>query len=508
MPDKAFALRAGRHLGPTLLTAVILVGFAFILPSATDLALGVNIGVAAIAAVGLTLTIGGAGQFSLGQAGFMAIGGYGTAYLMLDREMAFLPALSLAVPLALVVGVLVGYVALRLHGHYLAMATLAVGTAIYGFLMRPGPLGGVNGYAPIPFPEIFGYRFTTPRPVPPRRGDADPGAARLRWLLSARMGRELAALRDDEVAAASVGVNITARKVQIFAISAGIGALAGGVNAPLQTAIDPSLFSAGDLHPAVRDGDPRRARQHLRRGRRRGAGDLADLGGAGPGSWALTVLGIIVIASWPRCRTASGNPAIGRNLLARCAARTARARSRGCRMRTPGTAEARGSPALRRADRRLGRELHRRQGRDPRDHRPERRGKTTLLNLLSGLHRPIPAPSHRRRRRDALAQPQAGDQARLVRTFQTVRLFSSMSSENLMVAARTVACPPRPGPASTRPRRLSLTRWPPSAATALSYGLQRRVELARVMVADPAVVLLDEPAAGLSPQERRDLAGR
>src|SRR5690606_39784531 len=129
--------------------------------------------------------------------------------------------------------------------------------------------------------------------------------------------------------------------------------------------------------------------------------------------------------------------------------------------------------------------------------------------LLSGLARPSSGsvlsggedvtrwPSHRLVTR-----------ARLVRTFQTVRLFSSMSVlQNLMVAARTTA-----GPAQARERvedvlrRLSLDDLAGEPATALSYGLQRRVELARVMVADPAVVLLDEPAAGLSPQERGDLA--
>jgi len=140
---------------------------------------------------------------------------------------------------------------------------------------------------------------------------------------------------------------------------------------------------------------------------------------------------------------------------------------------------------------------------------PNGAGKTTLLNLLSGLDRPSSGsvliggedvtrwPSHRLVTR-----------ARLVRTFQTVRLFSSMSVlQNLMVAARTTA-----GPAQARERvedvlrRLSLDDLADEPATALSYGLQRRVELARVMVADPAVVLLDEPAAGLSPQERGDLA--
>ncbi|WP_141578386.1 branched-chain amino acid ABC transporter permease [Actinomadura sp. WMMA1423] len=276
---------------------MLLIGFAFTNPGATDLALGVNIGVAAIAAVGLTLTIGGAGQLALGQAGFMAVGAYGTAYLMRDREMPFLPALVLGVVGALLLGALVGYIALRLRGNYLAMATLAVGTGIHAFLMLPGPLGGANGFAPIPFPEILGHRLLDPRDqyllVAVALIAVLLGS---RWLLSARLGRELAAIRDDEVAARSVGVNITARKVQVFAISAGLGALAGGVNAPLQTAIDPSLFSTAvslQLFVMVILG---------------GLGNIygAVLGAAlvtwlisevpGGGSWALTVLGVIVIA--------------------------------------------------------------------------------------------------------------------------------------------------------------------------------------------------------------------
>ncbi len=140
-----------------------------------------------------------------------------------------------------------------------------------------------------------------------------------------------------------------------------------------------------------------------------------------------------------------------------------------------------------------------RQGRDPRRIiGPNGAGKTTLLNILSGLQRPSGGsvviggedvtrwPSHRLVAR-----------ARLVRTFQTVRLFSSMTvRENLMIAARTTT-----GPAQARERvegvlsRLSLDGLADDAAAALSYGLQRRVELARVLVADPAVVLLDEPAA-------------
>lgn len=140
---------------------------------------------------------------------------------------------------------------------------------------------------------------------------------------------------------------------------------------------------------------------------------------------------------------------------------------------------------------------------------PNGAGKTTLLNIVSGLQQPTRGtvrvgphevtgwPGHR-----------LVSRARLVRTFQTVRLFSSMSvRENVGIAARTVH---KTKDARIRTaavlERLGLSGHASDTATALSYGLQRRVELARVMVASPAVVLLDEPAAGLSPSERQDLA--
>ncbi len=140
---------------------------------------------------------------------------------------------------------------------------------------------------------------------------------------------------------------------------------------------------------------------------------------------------------------------------------------------------------------------------------PNGAGKTTLLNVLSGLQRPTQGtviigghdvtgwPGHR-----------LVSQARLVRTFQTVRLFASMTvRDNVSLAARIVH-----GPARARSRtdevltQLGLAEVQAERATTLSYGLQRRVELGRVIVAEPAVVLLDEPAAGLNPGERRDLA--
>jgi branched-chain amino acid transport system ATP-binding protein len=140
---------------------------------------------------------------------------------------------------------------------------------------------------------------------------------------------------------------------------------------------------------------------------------------------------------------------------------------------------------------------------------PNGAGKTTLLNIISGLQQPTRGrvrvgahevtgwPGHR-----LVAQ------ARVVRTFQTVRLFSSMSvRENVEIAGRTVhKAKDARAKAAAVLDRLGLSEHAADRATSLSYGLQRRVELARVMVASPAVVLLGEPAAGLSPTERQELA--
>ena len=291
------AVRMARNQLPTAVAAMALVLFSILNGDPAGLALGVNICIAAIAAVGLTLAIGSAGQLALGQAGFMAIGAYSTAYLMLDKGWSFIPALAVGVLLAMALGMVVGWIALRLHGNYLAMATLAVGSGIYALLVLPSRLGGANGYSPIPFPVIFGKEIIFPE----EQFWLAAGALLIvlfgvRLLLTSSSGRELVAMRDDEVAARTVGVNVTARKVQVFAVASAIGGVAGAVNAPLQTAIDPTLFSTavslqlfvmvvigglGNIYGAVL-----------------GAALVTWLLQAVPqsGSWALTLLGITVVA--------------------------------------------------------------------------------------------------------------------------------------------------------------------------------------------------------------------
>ncbi len=250
----------------------------------------------AIAALGLTVVCGRAGQLALGQAGFMAIGAYSVAYSTIKWDVPFLLALAGGTLIAFAFGLVLGWIALRLRGNYLAMATLAFGLIIYGLLQVNGPLGGPLGLLGIPPISIGSWEAVTPTQ---QYWFAWAVAAIVfvvcaLWLRG-RAGRELSALRDDEVAAGTMGINVTRLKLQAFGLSAIAGGLSGGIIAANSAVIDPTLFPPSIsflifLMVVV--------------------GGLGNLGGAvagaamvewliqlmpGTGDWAFTVLGAAVI---------------------------------------------------------------------------------------------------------------------------------------------------------------------------------------------------------------------
>ena len=255
--------------------AVVVGALLFFLLAANDyqLTVGGTVGIDALAAMGLTVVAGRAGQLALGQAGFMAVGAYAAAYGTTHMGISFIVAVIMGVAIAAFLGLVVGYIALRLRGNYLAMATLAFGAIIYGLLQVQGKLGGLGGIFGIPPLKLIGT-FDTPR-----------SAYLFIWAvvivafvavalyLRGRAGRELSALRDDELAAATVGVHNTFRKLQAFTLSAVLGAIAGSILAANSTVIDPSLFQPLDLVSDLPDDRDRRTRQPGRlggRGRDRG----------------------------------------------------------------------------------------------------------------------------------------------------------------------------------------------------------------------------------------------
>jgi branched-chain amino acid transport system permease protein len=183
------------------------------------------------ALAGLTVLTGLNGQISLGHGALMAVGAYATALLIGRAGWPLLPAMAAAAAITAVVGVLVGSVAARLRGPYLAGATLALAVGLPGLADRyPSAFGGENGVnvnPPTP-PSSLGATF------PLERWEAWIACAAalvvffaIANLLRSRLGRDFRAVRDDEVAAQLAGLNVARIQVLAFVISAACAGLAG-----------------------------------------------------------------------------------------------------------------------------------------------------------------------------------------------------------------------------------------------------------------------------------------
>lgn len=214
-----------------------------------------EIGINIVLAVSLNLINGLTGQFSLGHAGFMAVGAYASAAITFKQGGHLLTALGevgLSEPAALLVafippllaaalasgaaGLVVGLPTLRLRGDYLAIATLGFGEIIRLIFNNFQALGGSRGFSPeqqIPtFVNLFWVYFFVA----------------LTLLLSLNLarsaaGRELIAVREDELAAAAVGVDVTRAKVTAFVLGAALAGIAGCLFAHRNLAVQPNDFN-------------------------------------------------------------------------------------------------------------------------------------------------------------------------------------------------------------------------------------------------------------------------
>jgi branched-chain amino acid transport system permease protein len=210
-------------------------------------------GINAILAVGLNLINGTTGQFSIGHAGFMAVGAYTTAFTVIQLEnwlfpgrtdlllgevaLVFVPALSLGALAAAVTGLLVGVPSLRLRGDYLAIVTLGFGEIIRLLYNNSATFGGATGYSGaralgLPIYTNFFWVASCAILVVVLIGN----------LTYSSYGRALAAIRDDEIAAEAAGIPTTRYKVLAFVVSAAADGLAGGLFAHLQSTIQPNDF--------------------------------------------------------------------------------------------------------------------------------------------------------------------------------------------------------------------------------------------------------------------------
>jgi len=194
--------------------------------------------------VGLNMLVGYTGQISLGHAGFFAIGAFTTVLFMGKLSFPFLVALTAGGVIAAVFGFILGLPALRLEGPYLAIATLGFGMAITQLIGRWEFFGGRMGIQ-APTLKLFGLCTVS----------SDRGlyfviisitfllTLAARNLMKTKVGRAFIAIRDSDIAAETMGVNLTYYKTLAFAISAFYAGIAGGLMAFMLGFINPSTFN-------------------------------------------------------------------------------------------------------------------------------------------------------------------------------------------------------------------------------------------------------------------------
>jgi branched-chain amino acid transport system permease protein len=202
--------------------------------------------VMSIAAIGLNLTLGYAGQISLAQAAFVGIGAYITAYLTTRGWPFWLTYLFGAVA-CFVIGWLLGYPALRVQHHYLAFVTLAFNTLIYlVFRNEEWITGGIYGITNVPRPHVLGWSMNGPREFYYFcLAHLVLVSLATWWVIRSPWGRAFMALRENPVRALSLGVDTRRYTLMAFALGAGLGGIAGVLYAPLVQFVDPTPFALG-----------------------------------------------------------------------------------------------------------------------------------------------------------------------------------------------------------------------------------------------------------------------
>lgn len=182
-----------------------------------------------IAALGLNLLLGYAGQISLGTAGFMGLGAYLAGYLTKDMSASFWIGMLVAIVVPTLIGILVGFVSLRIAGIYLAIATLCVSEILLKTFEELEPFtGGMRGMN-IKYPQIFGMQMDRSSMYWLLAGFLVLMMILTYNLVNGHFGRALHAMRGSESAAQAMGVNLLKYRLMVFALATAYAALAGAL---------------------------------------------------------------------------------------------------------------------------------------------------------------------------------------------------------------------------------------------------------------------------------------
>lgn len=493
------------------------------------------IGLYAIVAVGLVLLTGVGGLTSFGQAAFVGLGAYTTAWLSTTH--GFSPWLTLFIGLAITasVALFLGFITLRMGGHYLPLGTIAWGISLYFLFGNVEFLGGHTGITGIPAVSLFDLELKSSREF-----------YYLIWiavllailaisnLLDSRVGRSIRALKGGVVMAEAMGVNTPRTKVIIFLIAALLASVSGWLYAHLQRFVNPTPFSLTQgieyLFMAVVGGVG-----HVW-GAVLGAGlitvlkqwlqDLLPQLLGQSGNFEIIVFGIAMVLILQRARDG-----LWPVILKYVPARSRKREVSPAKMLPKRASTATGTLLLEAKDvtKRFGGlvannqlSLTVRAGEVMALIGPNGAGKSTMFNCISGVSPASEGEIHFMGER--IDHMLSRDIARrgMSRTFQHVRLLGQMTVlENVAIGAhlrgnkgvipaalrldraeeqRLLA------EAAHQIERVGLAEHMFEAAGSLALGKQRIVEIARALCSDPCLLLLDEPAAGLRYREKQDLA--
>lgn len=488
----------------------------------------------ALLAVGLGLAMGVGGQINLAQVAFFGVSAYAVAILTTKAGLGFWTSAVLAMLAAALVGVFVGIPALRMQSHYLGIVTLGLALAFTNWVTNSTLTGGADGISGIPVPPVFGidmsneylYYYVELIVFALALGFAG-------FVASTGLGRRMRAMRDDSLAAGAVGAPVPILRMTAFVLASLYGGVGGVLYAGLVRYVAPETFSIANMFLLL-------AMVII--------GGRQSILGCVVGAIALSLLrealvdfsvyaqlgfGVVVVLMVVFAPTGlAGIPSRLRRVVLRRRATGERAVLRpfdpgevtsgdrvGASLEISGISKQfRGLKALTDVSMSVA----------PGEIRgvvgPNGSGKTTLFNIVSGIYSVSAGSASVDGRVVTGRRPHQLSQLGLARTFQNLRLFGQMTvRDNVLVAldrssmwavARYVLWPVGVlrGERALRARadelltRFGLTDFAGAAPRSLPYGIQRRLEIARAMATQPALLLLDEPAAGLNGQEVAQLS--
>jgi branched-chain amino acid transport system permease protein len=473
----------------------------------------------AIAVFGLSVVLGLCGQINLAQAAFFGLGAYAVGIGTSDYQISYWFCLLAGCLMALVAGAVLGMSTLRLGGHYLAMVTISFQQIVTLVMINAIWLThGPDGVSRIGRPDLF---QSSQSYLAFCVGMLALVGYIVWHLPDTRLGRAMRAVRDNELAAGVVGIDVFRTKVSAFALSAVLGGLAGGLFAGGFAYVSPDQFSfaesivfltmsllggvASPIGSAIGTGLLILIPEWLR--------FLKSVPGLYLAIYGLSVILIIrfmpdgiwgfVAAAFERWRAQLKTPPAAAALQLKPATVGG-----DVVLEVSGLSKYFGG--LKAVD---GVDIAVKRGGVHALIGPNGSGKTTTLNVLSGLYKATAGKILLDGTDITTMPPHQRTAAGLGRTFQNIRLFRSMTAlENVEIGAE------RPGNTMIGKGDDALTERAMEALTfvglgsranelisSFSYGHQRLIEIARALAANPTLLLLDEPAAGLNSTEKLEL---